>query len=374
MRKPSTASRTWAASGVGPADLFSPDNEDVRIRWAETFGVSPENPFALLAHMGRDCAGGATFVPHGDSARSSEVVAVDDARIASRLRAIKSEPSEWTVAGDRWSLAGAQSKFTLTHLPDGTWAEVTGDLPSSHIVKPGVAEYREQALVEHVSMTVARSVGLSAAKTDYREFAGEPALVVTRFDRRRARDGSLVRVHQEDLCQALAVYPRNKYEANRGPSSARIARVLRDNSTVGEDDVWQFARALVFNYLIGAPDAHAKNYSIVLAPGRVRLAPLYDVASALPYDATGDSEIDLAAMAIGGRRRFGTVHGRHWDTMAEAMGIDAERLREEIRRQAAAIPATFSHELDEFNATELRKRLVPRLDQLCKATVGQLQD
>jgi len=351
-----------------------PDSSEVRSRWAAEFGVSAENPFALLTYMGRDCAGGASFVPPGPATRTDAVQVLTDSDVGTRLRELRSETSEWAVSGERWSLAGAQSKFTLTRLADGQWAEVRGDAPSTHIIKPGIGDYRDQALVEHVSMEVARAVGLRAAKTEFREFDGEPALVVTRFDRRRARGGSVVRVHQEDFCQALAVYPRKKYEAGGGPSAADIARLLRDVATDPEGDVWVFARALVFNYLIGAPDAHAKNYSVVLAPDRVQLAPLYDVASALPYDAVGDSEINQAAMSIGGRRVFGTVHGRHWDRLASALGVDFDRLREEVRRQAEAIPIAFFHELDRVGATDLSDRLMPRLQQLCASTATQLRD
>lgn len=351
-----------------------PDSSDVRARWANDFGVSAENPFALLSYVGQDCAGAASFVPLGADARTKLVQVLSDDDIGERLRKLRSETSEWAVLGERWSLAGAQSKFTLTRLADGKWAKVRGDNPSTHIIKPGIAEYRDQALVEHVSMKVAHAVGLRAAKTEFREFGGEPALVVTRFDRRRARDGSIVRVHQEDMCQALAVYPRKKYEASGGPTPSNIARLLRDNSTDGEADVWEFAQALVFNYLIGAPDAHAKNYSIMHAPGLTRITPLYDVASALPYDAVGDSEINQAAMAIGGRRVFGTMHGRHWDRLAKGLGVNSDRLRGEIRRQAEAVPMAFDAALVRVDTVELHNRLVPRLEHLCAATVTQLRD
>ena len=379
-RPPLSLSMPVSASRIRPKAIepfmwgLLPDSEEVRDRWAKNFGVSSRNAFDLLSHVGRDCAGGAMFVPEGAADRADSVVQVDDAQIGQRLRGLRSDSSEWAVPGEKWSLAGAQSKFTLTQGLDGSWTEVMGDTPSTHIIKPGITAYKYQALIEHVSMTVARTLGLRAAKTEYREFACEPALVVTRFDRRRARDGSLVRVHQEDLCQALSVYPRRKYEANGGPSSAVIARVLRDNSTNGDSDVWEFAQALVFNYLIGAPDAHSKNYSVILAPGRVQLAPLYDVASALPYDATGDSEIDEAAMAIGGKRLFGTVHGRHWDRLANRVGVDSEVLRAEVIRQAESIPSAFLHELDQFDVQDLRDRLIQRLDHLCAATVTQLRD
>jgi len=115
-------------------------------------------------------------------------------------------------------------------------------------------------------------------------------------------EGSIVRVYQEDLCQALAVYPRRKYESAGGPTAADIARLLRDNSTDGDADVWEFVQALIFNYLIGAPDAHAKNYSVMHAPGLTRITPMYDVASALPYEADGVTELATAAMKIGGQK------------------------------------------------------------------------
>ena len=226
-------------------------------------------------------------------------------------------------------------------------------------------------------MQAARAIGLRAAKTEFRTFDGEPALVVTRFDRRRAKDGSIVRVHQEDVCQALAVYPRNKHEAKwGGPSAADIARLLRLNNSTDGEAVRRgvFAQALVYSYLIGAPDAHAKNYSIMHAPGLTRITPLYDVASALPYDAVGGSEINQAAMSIDGKRVFGSAHGRHWDRLAKGLGVGPDRLRDEVRRQAEAIPVAFFHELDSVGANDLSDRLMPRLEQLCASAVTQLRD
>lgn len=114
--------------------------------------------------------------------------------------------------------------------------------------------------------------------------------------------------------------PRRKYEASKGPKAADIVRVLRDNSTDGEGDVWEFTQALVLNYLIGA------------------------------------------------------VHGRHWDRLARQLKVDEGRLRDEIRRQAEVIPAVFAHEIDRDDAAELRNRLMPTLEHLCAATVTQLRD
>lgn len=366
---------TYSPSTIVPfLEGLLPDNEDVREAWGLKFGVSPRNAFALLAHIGRDCAGAVEFLREDELDLGGSAELVSDSEIGQRLRDLARDPTGWQVSGEKWSLAGAQSKFTLARSRDGQWTKALGPEPSTHIVKPGISDYRDQALVEHVSMRTAGAVGLRVAKTEYREFDGVAALVVTRFDRRRARDGSIVRVHQEDMCQALAVYPRSKYEASKGPKAADIARVLRDNSTDGEGDVWEFTQALIFNYLIGAPDAHAKNYSVMHAPGLTRITPLYDVASALAYEAKGNSEIDQAAMSIGGQRRFGTVHGRHWDRLARQLKVDDGRLRDEVTRQAGVIPAAFADELECQNAAELRDRLMPKLEHLCAATITQLRD
>ncbi len=365
----------YAPSRIVPfLEGLLPDSQAAREAWAREFDVSPRNAFALLSSIGRDCAGAVEFFHEEQIESEGSAQLLTDEDVGRRLRHLAAHPAGWLAPGERWSLAGAQSKFTLSRSTDGRWFDVAGDKPSTHIFKPGVSEYAHQALVEHVSMQAAQRIGLRAAKTEFREFDGESCLVVTRFDRRRARDGSIVRVHQEDMCQALAVYPRKKYEAGGGPSAARIAQLLRDNATGGERDVWEFAQALVFNYLIGAPDAHAKNYSIMHAPGLTQITPLYDVASALPYDVVGDSEIDQSAMSIGGRRKFGTVHGRHWDRLARQLKFSSERLRDEIVRQADAVPAAVAQALGAYDEPDLAGRWIPRLEHLCNATVTQLRD
>lgn len=134
-------------------------------------------------------------------------------------------------------------------------------------------------------MDAARRAGLTAARTRIASFAGQTAVVVTRYDRHLAAE-RVTRVHQEDLCQALAVPPARKYQNEGGPGAAEIAVLLRRAmpSRVAQAAVWAFADALAWNWLIAGTDAHAKNYSLLLAGNQVRLAPLYDIASALPYD------------------------------------------------------------------------------------------
>lgn len=367
---------TYAARRIDPFLLgLLPDNVEVRERWGSQFGVNGANPFALLEHMGADCAGAVEFTNGSVDemlARAGVLTTISDDEIGARLKALRSDDSAWTVPGERWSLAGAQGKFALAQ-SDGVWCEATGAAPSTHIVKPGVVGYREQALNEHVCMVTARALGLSAARTDYTEFAGEPALVVTRYDRRRTAAGFVLRVHQEDVCQALSVFPHRKYEASGGPTAARIARLLRDVATDPGADVVRFVQALAFNYLLGAPDAHAKNYSLLLAGRQVRLAPLYDVASALPYEPSwAGHELDQAAMGVGGRKVFGTVEGRHWDKLAHQCGLDREQVREIVTRLASSIPEALEAAFAPYRTSGLRERMLARVAHLCRTTLRLL--
>lgn len=352
-----------------------PDSAEVRQRWGDLFGVNGANPFALLEHMGADCAGAVEFHAPGRDVdgRSRALVPLGETDIGTRLAALRGDDAAWAVEGERWSLAGAQGKFALSQDASGRWCESTGAAPSTHIVKPGVVGYRDQALNEHICLVAARNLGLEAARSKFLVFDGEPALVVERYDRRRLSDGSLVRVHQEDTCQALSVYPRRKYEASGGPKAADIATLLWESGTDARRDVTRFIRALSYNYLIGAPDAHAKNYSLLLAGAQVRLAPLYDIASALPYDPSRtDHELDRAAMGIGGEKRFGEVTGRHWAKLAAGCRMPAEQVHDIVRDLAAHIPDALTAAFDDHRASALRERMLTRVSEHCANIVAKL--
>lgn len=343
-------------------DGLLPDRLEVRQRWAREFGVSPRSPFALVTEMGRDCAGAVQICPEDVvedvAADRGELRPMTDEQISRRLEVLRRDVDSWTVTGERWSLGGAQAKFALVER-DGQWYQATGAQPTTHIVKPGVAGYQSQGLNEYVCMGTARTLGLRVAPTRYLEFAGQPAVVVARFDRIRRADG-VRRVHQEDFCQALSRPARKKYEIEGGPAAADISDLLRGRADPASN--WRFVEAVAFSYLIGASDAHAKNYSLLLDGNQVRLAPLYDVASALPYDPRShDSDLHSAAMAIGGERRFGAVTRRNWERLAGRTGIDADRLLARVGELGSQIPEALAAALDSVPPSEQRDDLRPRL-------------
>lgn len=352
-----------------------PDSDVVRERWARDLGAKSTNAFSLLGRMGLDCAGAVQFTeqdPAEALARENELVPLTEADVAARLRRLRGDQSGWVVSGERWSLSGASSKFTLARGVDGGWSEALGAAPSTHIVKPGLTEYRAQALNEHLCLAACAALGVRAARTEFHVFADEPAVVVTRYDRARGSDGAVRRLHQEDLCQALSVPPTRKYETSRGPTAQRILRLLHDNR-VPDQDLYRFVDALVLNYLLGAPDAHAKNYAVLLQGRQVRLAPMYDVASALPYETErADHELDRAAMSVNGEKRFGYVTGRDWAAFARGNALDAGRVVDRVRDLATRLPDALAT-VAAAHPGDLANRLVPRVAAYCTDAVRSLR-
>lgn len=324
-----------------------PDNPRVIERWSREFQCSPRNVFVLLSHVGVDVAGAAQYVPAGDAPEDSHVGVVEslsNAGVGDLLRAVREDSVSWHSRGQvgRWSLAGAQAKIALARdSTTGEWGSPGGCVPTTHILKPAIADLDDHDLNEHLCLTAARLLGLRAAETTVSHFGDERALVVTRYDRMAAPDGSTLRVHQEDFCQALGIHPDLKYENEGGPTVEQMLALVDDViSDDGRAQKMRLCEALVYNWLVVGPDAHAKNYSLLLSGGQVRLAPLYDVASVLPYD-VHPPKVRLA-QKIGGEYRAGSVAARHWERVARAAGIDSDELGGRIELMAVDLPDAFS--------------------------------
>lgn len=319
-----------------------PDNENVLDRWARRFQVSARNPFALLSHVGEDCAGAVQFVspdrvPAVIAEGPPEVDWLDEEGVAERLRALRADHAAWRIPRDtgQFSLAGAQPKTALL-FEDDRWGVPSGRTPTTHILKPPTGEFDGHAENEHFCMQLAASLGMLVAKSEVQWFKDQVAIVVERYDRDRSQS-RIARVHQEDLCQALSILPTKKYENEGGPGARAATELLRSVSGRSQQDVQRFVDALVFNWLIGGTDAHAKNYALLIgAEGRARLAPLYDIASILPYDF--DLQRVRLAMKIGGVYRLRDVGAHQWMKLATELRLDADTLMGRIADMAAMLP------------------------------------
>ncbi len=343
-----------------------PDNDGVLRRWAREFHVSAASPFRLLATpIGEDCAGAVQFAPLDEAERllrrPGDVTWLDEDAVALRLRELRQDATAWlgrSFAG-QFSLAGAQAKTALL-LRDGRWGVPSGSTPTTHILKPAVSGFDQHDLNEHLCLDAARRAGLVAARTTVARFGDETAVVVERYDRRVGSDGGVGRIHQEDVCQALGVHPSAKYQNEGGPSPEAIARLFRGTMPprAAEDAVRRFADALIWNWLIAGTDAHAKNYSLLLSGEQVRLAPLYDIASALPYDA---HERKLRfAMKLGGDYRV-ALDRNPWPGVAGELGLDADGLTERVVELTDAAPDAFAAAAADPAVASLGKDLPDRL-------------
>lgn len=361
-----------------------PDSADARRSLGRELGVSGGNPFALLSFIGLDCPGAVQFCDEGSlqDALVGEgfLRPVTDEEIARRLASgRRSASARWTVEHERWSLGGQQSKFALRR-EGGAWFGCEGAAATTHILKPGIAGLAYESLNEFICAKLAAACGVPAAEVEYAVFEEEPAIVVFRYDRVRDRSGKVIRLHQEDLCQSLGVLPENKYPEEGGPGANDVLKVLRRTGAPSALNLERFIRMLFFNYLIAAPDAHAKNYSLLLDRDVAYLAPLYDVASMLPYT---DRPFDVkTAMGIAGENRVGSLSRRRLSRFAEVNGLDesglgGERLAEMLAELAEAIPARLEAVLADCGnipgVDALGERMLLKAAALCERSLARLQ-
>jgi serine/threonine-protein kinase HipA len=349
-----------------------PDSDGVLKRWGERFQVSPKNAFKLLMHVGEECAGAVQLIPQDKVSEwlaaplSGKIKWLNEAEIVDRVQLLLKDHSATRINTDQghFSLAGAQPKTAFYHDPKkNRWGVPTGHIPTTHIFKPSTGDFDGYAENEHFCMTLARKLGLSTASSVVRHFGDVPVIVVERYDRLRA-GGRVLRIHQEDMCQALSVMPHLKYQNQGGPSAPQIMQLIREHSTAREVDAHRFLDALILNWLIAGTDAHAKNYSVLIAPGgQVRLAPLYDIASSLPYPKQVYDIHATLAMRVGNQYKVLQIGTREWKKAAVELRIHEDRVFSRIREMAGLIPDAAAEIASELTTQGLKHEIIGRLTQ-----------
>lgn len=295
----------------------------VRATVASKLGISEANGFGMLAALGADCAGAVMVLPGDKRPRSPEAAArpLSEMQVGELLRDLPRDPLGIDVdpGGVRLSLGGVQDKLILVRLPTGDFAQPLEGASSNCLLKPEHERFEGLAVNEAFCMRVAAAAGNEVAATELMELDGIRCLYSERFDRTVGADGTTVRLHQEDMCQALGLLPTQKYEAEGGPSVASVIALLRRqaNRRIALD-VNAFVRAVLTSFLLGNSDAHGKNFSLLYDPATgVRLAPLYDIVSTAAYD-------DLTprlAMAIGGEDDPSQVDLLNWERLGAESGL-----------------------------------------------------
>lgn len=327
-------------------DGLLPDNLSVREEWGRRFEVSPRNPFALLRHVGRDAAGAVQVLPvevdpPDGAQRLGNVRRLTDREVCDLLAGLIVRDGGWQVgAGSgRWSLAGAQNKVALHRLDDGGWGVPEDSTPTTHILKPTRRDTRFADLHanEFVCLRAASHLGLRTAHVELADFGGAKTLVSTRYDRGRGPEGGWLRLHQEDLLQAMSYPPSKKYQSDGGPSVKNVANLLATLALPDRDPVrLGFFDALAFNVLVGGTDAHAKNYSLLLRGSRVALAPVYDMASYAPYLEPG--EVARSSMKIGRTWTAREATAEDWSDVGASLGLDRDDALSRVEHLRRGLP------------------------------------
>ena len=316
--------------------------EGQRTAIARALGISADNEFRLLEHLGGEVAGALTLLPEGELPPSPSDAAprlLDEASLVQLLDHLPMRPMLAGEDGLRLSLAGAQSKLPVL-LIDGQIALPAPGQPTSHILKPPITRFQGTTENEYFCMSLARAIGLDVAPLEMRVVQDRSFLLITRYDRTIGPAGEVTRLHQEDFAQALGVPSHRKYASEGGPNFTDCFALLRRAATRPPRDILRLLDAAIFNLIIGNADAHAKNFSLLHLGGTITLAPLYDLLSTILYP-------DLSprlAMKIGGKAVMADIEPRHWNRFASDTELAAPFVRARAQELSNAVVGTIDGE------------------------------
>jgi len=342
---------------------------------AQQFQVSSQNDFALLDHIGGECAGAVTLLEPGQPMLTPEqgedVQWLSEKEIVDIINELPHRPMLAGKDGLRLSLAGAQDKLPVVF--DGARIGLPRNgTPSSHILKPAIRTLADTVTNEGFCLALAEAMQLKPAKSQVRSVLGRQFLFVERYDRVADAQGHRRRLHQEDFCQALGVVPEMKYQNEGGPDLARCFDLVRRATRPSAPQILRLLDYVIFNALIGNHDAHAKNFSLLYPNRAPVLAPLYDVLSTVVYP----NLTPKMAMKIGNKYKFSEVQARHWDQFAEAVGLGKAQARKRILALAKSMPST-ARELQSdrtrgFAGHSVVEKILDLIEQRCALTVRRL--
>lgn len=301
-----------------------PESGAAKYAMMQAVGAKSQESFDLLENV--DSAGALVFSRNDEMPTIASVPPAEatDDEIATRIAAVKRTPDSWFVRnkGARFSLAGAQGKFSLSRVGD-EWVWPNGAVPSTHILKPaGIYDADE---VEHATMMLSKMVGIETPESDIQEFNGQQTYIVERFDR-RIENGMPVRLPMEDMVQALGLPSSEKYKVSAVDTLTTL-RKMDPSGRLGEE----WLRRLAFNVAVDNCDAHARNYSVMpTSPDGEswKLSPAYDVMTTTVWPGLTDE----LAMPFSGAEHASEVTPDHYARLADYCGFDPDTARDEAIR------------------------------------------
>jgi serine/threonine-protein kinase HipA len=351
-------------------DNLLPDNDSIRRRLARRHQAMGTDAFPLLAKLGRDCVGAIQILPEDEEPSDVYEINGDTLSTAGIAKLLRNTTSAEALGKHdheedlRLSIAGAQEKTALLWHEE-QWLLPRGSTPTTHIFKLPLglvghmqADMRTSVENEWLCSKIMKAYGVPIAQCEIAHFEDQKALVVERFDRTLSSDNSwIVRLPQEDMCQATGTSPLHKYQSDGGPGIARIMDLLLGSDNAEKDRNNFFKTQIIF-WVLAATDGHGKNFSIALLPGgHYQATPIYDVLSAHPIIGKGRNHVPphkaKLAMAVRGSTNYyliEQIRHRHWIAQARQVGLGAtaaEQLIEEVITSTEEVIAQVSHLIPE---------------------------
>lgn len=344
---------------------------------AQQFQISSQNDFALLDHIGGECAGAVTFLEPGQilpvPTSNDDIQWLNDEEVVFILNELPHRPMLAGKDGLRLSLAGAQDKLPVVF--DGVRIGLPrNSTPSSHILKPPIYAVQDSVINEGFCMALAETMQLKPAKSKIQHVLDRPFLLVERYDRLIDEQGHRQRLHQEDFCQALGIVPEMKYQNEGGPDLVQCFDLVRRVTRPSAPQVLRLLDYVIFNALIGNHDAHAKNFSLLYSGKYSVLAPFYDTFSTAVYPTLTPK----MAMKIGSKYKFSDVQARHWEQFAEDVGFSKAQVKRRILEWAKLLPAAArklqSDPGHNFADNAVVEQINILIEQRCILTIKRLTD
>ena len=285
---------------------------------------------SILSAIGRECIGAVKIDEEGASEEEPAYRELSMAEVSSLAREGAAKSAQ-LVTKAHLSLAGASGKAGLYYDKKAQkWYLPLGTAPSTHIVKQSHVRLKRIVANELLCMHTAAKLGLKTAQSFIIDTSGpdeeDVLFAAERYDRVFTDKPKLicgkaapVRLHQEDLAQAMGIAPDEKYERSGGEYLKKVFGILRDNSADPIEDGLRLWDICIFNYLIGNTDNHIKNLSLLYSADMktIRLAPAYDIISTIAYE---ESTAQMS-LSIGGEFDIRRISRDSFEKEAENIGL-----------------------------------------------------
>jgi len=327
-----------------------PESDIVRQHIGKMFGINANNDFALLKAIGHDCAGALSLHDINEPVRVQEFIELNaepqtDEQLLKHIRELPNKPFFTDLSNEvRLSLAGTQDKGAVTVI-DGKICLPKNSTPTTHIIKPLIKNLDNTILNEYLCMKSAKGVGINTADVEIGEVKGIQYLLIERYDR-EIKNNKVKRIHQEDFCQALGILSINKYQADGGPDIKQCFDLL-DIARTPASSRNMLMKLVIFNFLTGNNDAHAKNFSLLYFNTKPVLAPAYDLLSSQMYP----NLTKKMAMKIGSSYEKKFVTKLSFEKMCDDIGYSYKMFKKEFEEISHKLPEVLKEEFSKLSGS-----------------------